>query len=319
MVLPEKLPTCTESGLTEGKKCSVCGEILVKQETIEARHAEEIMQAIEPTCTESGLTEGKKCSVCDKIWVEQKIINAKGHIYGSSYTCKVCNFVSAVESTGLEFELNTETDTYTVIGIGTCTDADIVIPYIYEGKLVTSIGSDVFYNCTSLTSITIPDSVTSIGVGAFYGCTSLTNVTIGNGVTSIGSDAFYFCTSLTNLTIPDSVTSIGYRAFYACTSLSNINVDKNNPNYKSIDGNLYTKDGKNLIQYSIGKQDISFVIPSSVTSIESCAFRGCTSLTSITIPSSVTSIGDFAFMSCTSLTSITIPSSVTSIGGGAFV
>ena len=88
----------------------------------------------------------------------------------------------------------------------------------------TSIGDSAFDDCTSLTSVTIPDSVTSIGSSAFSGCTSLTSVTIGNGVTSIGGSAFQGCTSLTSITIPDSVTSIGIGAFAGCTSLTSVTI-----------------------------------------------------------------------------------------------
>ena len=147
---------------------------------------------------------------------------------------------------------------------------------------VTSIGEYAFYGCTGLTSITIPNSVTSIGEYAFYGCTGLTSINIPNSVTSIVGYAFSGCTGLTSITIPNSVTSIGSSAFYGCTGLTSI------------------------------------TIPNSVTSIGNGAFYGCTGLTSITIPNSVTSIGNGAFSGCTGLTSITIPNSVTSIGLNAF-
>ena len=107
-------------------------------------------------------------------------------------------------------------------------------------------------------------------------------------------------------------------AFSACNRLTSIEVDENNVYYKGIDGNLYSKDGKILVQYAIGKTDISITIPDSVTSIGDYAFSYCTSLTSIEIPDSVTSIGDYAFSYCTSLTSVKIPNSVTSIGDYAF-
>ena len=87
---------------------------------------------------------------------------------------------------------------------------------------VTSIGSDAFSFCTSLTSIEIPSSVTSIGNGAFYHCTSLTSIEIPSSVTRIYDYAFEGCTSLTSVEIPSSVTSIGGWAFEGCTSLPSV-------------------------------------------------------------------------------------------------
>lgn len=135
---------------------------------------------------------------------------------------------------------------YTVAGIGTCTDAQVVIPQTYKGVEVTSINYLAFRYCTRLTTITIPDSVTSIRHGAFTGCSSLTSINIPSSVTSIDSAVFHSCSSLTSITIPDSITSIGEYAFAYCTSLTSI------------------------------------TIPDSVTSIDSFAFESCTSLTSIT-------------------------------------
>ena len=170
------------------------------------------------------------------------------------------------------------------------------------GDGVTSIGSEAFEGCSSLTSVEIGDGVTSIGGSAFYSCDSLTSVEIGDSVTSIGVRAFYSCDSLTSVVIGDGVTSIGDYAFYYCDNLTSITVDENNTTYKSIDGNLYSKDGKTLIQYAIGKKVTSFTIPDSVTSIGEYAFYNCDSLTSVEIPDSVTSIGSSAFYDCDSLT-----------------
>ena len=95
---------------------------------------------------------------------------------------------------------------------------DIPSSVTYNDKeyTVTSIGGYAFYECSGLTSVTIPNSVTSIIGYAFRGCSGLTSVTIPNSVTSIGYDAFYGCSGLTSVTIPNSVTSIGDYAFYFC-------------------------------------------------------------------------------------------------------
>ncbi|MGN0454855.1 MAG: leucine-rich repeat protein [Ruminococcus sp.] len=174
------------------------------------------------------------------------------------------------------------------------TATELTIPSEIDGYTVTVIKDNAFWNCTSLTSVIIPDSVTSIYYGAFSGCTSLTSVTIGNGVTYIGT------------------------LFAGYTSLTSINVDNENQYYCSVDGVLFNKDKTSLITYPAGIKSKTYSIPDSVTSISDVAFSGCTSLTSVIIPDSVTSIGGSAFEDCTSLTSVIIPDSVTEIGSRAF-
>ncbi len=94
---------------------------------------------------------------------------------------------------------------------------------------MTSIGNSVFRGCSSLTSITIPNSVTSIGNSVFYGCTSLTSITIPNSVTSIGNGTFQNCSNLTSVTIGNSVNYIGDYAFSGCSSLTSITSLIENP------------------------------------------------------------------------------------------
>ena len=146
----------------------------------------------------------------------------------------------------------------------------------------TKIGDNAFADCTSLTSITLPNSITSIGVSAFSNCSSLTSIKIPNSVTSIENSAFWGCSSLTSITLSNSVTSIERSVFSGCSSLTSI------------------------------------TLSNSVTSIENSAFLGCSSLTSIKLPDSVISVGESAFYDCKSLASIVVSSSLKSVGKDAF-
>jgi hypothetical protein len=134
-----------------------------------------------------------------------------------------------------------------------------------SGSTFKEIGERVFYGCTSLVSITIPNDVEKIGVGVFRDCTSLTKVPIPNNVRSIGSNAFDNCTNLTSITIPNSVTNIENWAFYECTKLNITWIY--NPALTAITFRDYLK---------------TVIIPDSVTNIGKCAFEGCTNLTSVT-------------------------------------
>ena len=202
------------------------------------------------------------------------------------------------------------------------------VTYMNRTRKVTSIGSEAFYECSGLTSVTIPNSVTSIGDYAFGYCSGLTSVTIGNSVTSIGNYAFFYCSGLTSVTIPNSVTSIGDYAFGGCSGLTSVTI----PNSVTSIGDVAFGGCSGLTSVTIPNSVTSIgyyafggcsgltsvTIPNSVTSIEDVAFSGCSGLTSVTIPNSVTSIGYDAFRGCSGLTSVTIPNSVTSIGSEAF-
>ena len=170
---------------------------------------------------------------------------------------------------------------------------------------VTSIGSDAFYDCSALQSVTIPDSVKSIGSNAFQSCTALQSVTIGDSVTSIGYGAFSLCSVLQSVTIGTSVTSISEWAFSRCIALQNVTIPDS-----------VTSIGNRVFQLCSALQSVT--IPDSVTSIGIDTFRGCSALQSVTIPDSVTNIGDGAFIKCSKLESVNIPDSVTSIGTSAF-
>ena len=174
-------------------------------------------------------------------------------------------------------------------------DSVLKIPNTLDGKTVTSIGDAAFLECSSLTSIELPDSVTSIGDAAFL-----------------------VCSDLTSIELPDSVTSMGVNPFADCWRLKNIQVSPEQPVFAVIDGVLFNKAEKSLICYPAGKQEEAYEVPQGIQQIKSYAFYDCSALTSIKLPDSVTSIGESAFCGCDSLTTIELPDSVTRIGNEAF-
>ncbi len=231
---------------------------------------------------------------------------------------------------------------------------DVSIPAEINGKAVTTIGYSAFLGCTSLTKITIPNSVTSIRGNAFNGCTGLADIIVSeNNINYTSIDGILFSKNksilikfpsgkkLNEYTIPASVKTIEYTAFSGCISLTKITIPTS-----------VTTIGDNAFNGCTGLTGIS--LPDSVTTIGDLAFSSCTGLTDIivsennvkytsidgilfsknksilikfplgkksneyTIPDSVTTIGDAAFSDCAGLTKIFIPNSVTTIGDSAF-
>ena len=160
------------------------------------------------------------------------------------------------------------------------------------GNSVTKIGENAFYRC-GITSVTIPDSVISIEAYAFQ-YSSLVSVTIGNSVTSIGGSAFHNCSSLKSVMMPDSVTSIGNYAFAKCKLLESITI----PNRVTSIGDYAFTECNSLK---------SVTIPDSVTSIRKNTFKSCANLTSVTFNGTPSSIASNAFDSCANLTTINVP------------
>lgn len=158
--------------------------------------------------------------------------------------------------------------------------SDVVIPSEIEGLPVTAISVGAFYLST-ITSIEVPDSVTSIGEMAFLGCTSLKSVKLSTGVAKIDKNAFG-----------------------SCSALQEIQVAKDNPNFSSLNGVLYSKKQDTLVIYPAAKTDAAYIIPSGVTSVAMYAFSENPYLETLTIPNSLIKVGDSAFYNCKNLRAV---------------
>ena len=192
------------------------------------------------------------------------------------------------------------------------------VSYNSEPYNVTSIGQSAFYNCTGLTSVSIPNSVTSLGPGAFYGCSGLESITIPDNVTSIAEYAFSGCTDLITVTIGSGVTSIGDVAFENCSKLATLIINSTELTSSGIGFNVFKNctglanlhlNCKEVCDWFSNIESIKVVeIGDNVKSIAETAFYECTGLTTVTIGSGVTSIGAAPFAGCTSLGSLVVSS-----------
>ena len=279
--------TCSENG--EETRLCACGEKETKIVALLPHFAGAWVVEKEPTIKiptpddPDAREPGLKCQFCDRCGAKlnEELIPATG-------------------SVGLAYAINPDGKTFSVAGIGNCTDADVIVPENFCGYHVTSIMAGAFEKCETLKSITLPETVTVIGERAFRWCNSFEKITLPDTLETIGAKAFYNCNALKSVNIPQSVTSIGEGAFGSCYNLTSVVVP-----------NQITVLAANVFDYCISLETI--VLPDSLQSIGESVFSSCIRLKNITIPSGVTSIGNHAFFNCNGLVSIVLPDGVETI------
>ena len=286
---PAVAPTCTETGLTEGKHCVTCGVVLIAQSVVPAKgHTPIVISGVYPTPETEGLTDGSACQECGEILTPQESIPKRDKIIGSVnaggdtiiFTIDLMAgemFIQGWQKGGM--------GNYT----GVCENREFIW-YEYSQYIrriiiedgITDVGDYAFFGLSSLEEVVLPDSVVHIGQAAFSRCSSLSKINIPNGVKSIGPAAFSGCGSLAECDLPVGLDQVSEKLFMGCVSLSRV------------------------------------TIPATVTSIESQAFESCENLSEVEIPYGVITIKDSAFRHCLALRSVSLPTTLKSIWGCAF-
>ncbi len=202
-----------------------------------------------------------------------------------------------------------------VMGLGDYEGDVLVIPTEYNGWSVTEISSP--QNGTGeLLDFGMTDP-TIIAPKVDCRGTAVKKVVIGRHIKYITNYAL-LNTNIELVEIGSGVTEISENAFYGCLKLKNITVNGYNKNYCSIDGNIYSKDGKTLIRYAPGKTETEFTVPDTVTQIASGAFQTNAYLQKVIMGKNVTFVGERAFLKCVALKSVVYNEKIEKISAGTF-
>lgn len=189
-----------------------------------------------------------------------------------------------------------------------------------DGNIYTKGGGTLVQYAIAKTdkSFTTPEQTATVEPNAFYHCEAIEEITFSDSVTHIGAHAVSMCENLRTINLGKGLNSIDATSLGASDALSEINVDPENSAYKSIDGVLFTKDGKTIVLLPQGHGEDVYTVPDGVTAIGDDAFSSNETLKGVVFPEGLVSIGENAFSYCRELEEVIIPNSVTKIGAGAF-
>lgn len=226
---------------------------------------------------------------------------------------------TSLETVVLEEGVKTMTAQYGIFE-GCCALKEISFPDTLE---LGNYLDGMFATCESLKSVRLPASLGRIPEEMFAGCVSLEYIEIPDSVTLIDSGAFAGCTSLSEMKISKNVTEIREGAFYGCSSLESFEVDAENQNFSSVNGELRSKDGTVLVVYPAGKKDEVYIAPDELVSIGSCAFGGSGYLKSVILHDKVANVVGVGvstdlFSGCTSLETVILGKGISHIDSDMF-
>ena len=270
--------------------------------------------AVAPTTHECGLTEGSHCSVCGLVLVPQETIQPVAAVANGE-----CgnNMVWGLSEDGTLFITGTgKMDNYSWDFPAEWHGYSADIRKAVIGKGVQSIGSWAFESCDCLEEAVLNEGLTGIGEMAFAYCGNLGSVTLPSSLGKIGYGAF-MSTGLETVSIPAGVRNIGESVFAYCSRLTAISVDPANSKYASVNGVLFNREKTRLIQYPVGKDGTTYIVPNGVTAIEQDAFSWA-GLTSVELPDSMRTVGSGAFYYAQELRKIVFPAGSIRIDSFAF-
>lgn len=326
-----KEANCSEYG-QKFVKCTIC-EYGYLEKIDYADHVIEKIPEVIGTCSRPGKSEGERCSLCLEVIKAPEASEKIPHTY-SGDTCVLCG--ANATSDGLQFVINKDKTSCSLLSVGTCTSKTIVVPSSYEGLTVTAIVDGAFKGAKDVKSITIPSTVTSIGKGIFAGCSSLEKISvpfIGNKAGAIQANdstvlGYFFGTEKSDGTyaIKQYYSASESETYYIPSKLESVVVTDGELLYgtfqsmKSLKSITVGGDNSIISPYCFSGCSAltDLYISDKYIEIGEYAFQACAKLKTITKSNILTQIGKYAFASCTSLESFDIPSGIVALEEATF-
>jgi len=279
-----------------------CFEDCVSLSTVTLPQTLSLSNNIFPNCT--SLTEIKVAEGNTNLWVED------GVLFGKNYDDSATLLCYPAGKTTESYAISSDVTTLNCSFAGNRYIKEITggegLKYIYSA----------FKDCSSLSSLSLSDTIEYISDGTFTGCTSLKQLVLPAGLTEFSG--MLNGSSIEEVTIPASISYIEPYMLESALSLKNINVDESNSSYTSKGGALFTKDEKTLVFYPKGKDDASYTIPTGTESIGEGSFAGNSHIKKLIISEDVRSISGYAFSNLSQLNEVIIKKGLTEIPSGAF-